>query len=232
MPNIITDILNVIYPPLCHMCGRPLVESEQFICSKCQSELPRCRYVADAHNPMNDALAAVRRASRCGAFLAYTPHSPLGKVIHDFKYRGYSRLARHMGRLAAKEMQQRGFFIGVDMLMPVPLHISKRLRRGYNQSELICKGISDVTGLPVCTLLKAHRPHRTQTHLSHQQRRQNLEGVFTLRHPERLHGLTVLIVDDVFTTGATLLAAAEETERATGGHTDIRAFSLASASTL
>jgi len=91
--------------------------------------------------------------------------------------------------------------------LPVPLSRKRLRHRGYNQSEMLARGISEITHLPIDTR-SVHREHfrKSQTTLSRQERKENVEGLFQLRHPERLEGHHVLLIDDVCTTGATLIA--------------------------
>ena len=109
---------------------------------------------------------------------------------------------------------------------PIPLHFIKHLRRTYNQSEEIARGISDVTGLPIIDNLKAARYHATQTRKSAAERKINASGSFKVTRKEEIEGLHILIVDDVITTGATMLDAMETLKTAVPTVT-LSVFSLA-----
>lgn len=110
----------------------------------------------------------------------------------------------------AAELLPTGFFEDVDVVIPVPLHPRKQRARGYNQSEWIARGVFQVTGIPVDTSSVIREKHtNTQTRKSIYERWENVEGIFKLRHPERLVGKHILIVDDVLTTGATTTACAD-----------------------
>lgn len=114
-----------------------------------------------------------------------------------------------MGRCMASELLPSGFFEGVDVLLPVPLHRKRQRKRGYNQSEWIARGVAAVVGLPVCTAAVERTANTdTQTHKSAFERWQNVEGIFEIRQPEVLEGKHVLIIDDVLTTGATTVGCA------------------------
>ena len=100
-------------------------------------------------------------------------------------------------------------FSGIDVIIPIPLHKKKQQIRGYNQSEWIARGIAAVTGIPIDTeLILRKKNTETQTRKSVFERRDNVEGIFELQHPETLAGKHILIVDDVLTTGSTTLACA------------------------
>ncbi|MBD5269268.1 MAG: ComF family protein [Bacteroides sp.] len=207
----VRSVLDLIFPPVCHICGAALPPGDKFLCSPCIASLPRTLYHRDPSgtNPMEHRFAGIIPFRRGTGVFFYAPGSPLSQTVQDFKYRKFPGLARRLGQIMANELFPTGFFSGVDAIIPVPIHYTKRLRRGYNQSEMLARGISDVTGIPVSILLKAIKPHRTQTSLSHDARRHNTQGIFSLRHPERLRGKHVMVIDDICTTGATLLSAAE-----------------------
>lgn len=206
--NPISWLTGLLFPPQCFVCGSPLPLSREYLCVCCEAGLARSGYAHDA-NPIGDLMLSVAGGRRGTAWLRYEPGNSVASVIHDFKYRGFPRLARHMGRMAAGALRDAGIFAGVDLLLPVPLHRSKERRRGYNQAAMIARGISRATGISVGRQLVALRSHDTQTRLSAAERRANVAGIFGVRHPETLGGRHVLIVDDVFTTGATMLSAAD-----------------------
>lgn len=202
-------LLEYILPRTCHICGRQLGKDERYLCRRCLTKLPRSNFHRVKDNPMEQRFMGIVPYDRCTGLLLYTPNSELASVLHDMKYRKFRDLGRYMGEVMGRELLNTGFFNGVDMLMPVPMHWWKQARRGYNQAEQLCIGISKVTGIPVDTSLRAVRGHRTQTALNHDQRLENLKNIFVVRNTERLSGKHILLVDDVCTTGATLTAAAE-----------------------
>lgn len=207
-------LLEYILPRTCHVCGCQLGKDERYLCLKCLSKLPRSNFHRIQNNPMEQRFMGIVPYERCSGLLLYTPNSELATVLHDMKYRKFPGLGRYMGELMGRELLNTGFFNGVDLLMPIPMHWWKRARRGYNQAEQLCIGISKITGIPIDKSLRAVRSHRTQTALNHDQRMQNLKDIFTVAHPERLTGKHILLIDDVCTTGATLTAAAEPLVRA------------------
>lgn len=216
--DILAAVSEVIWPRTCHVCGAVLPSHTDYICSACMAELPRLGFCAeDAHGaPVSltaERLAACGRDVRAFSWMDYTRHSPYAGLLHDIKYRGCSRLARHLGRTMALDLLPTGFFNGVDVLVPVPLHFMHRIRRGYNQSEMLARGVADILDVPVINPLRA-RKHRSQTRLSDTRRLDNVKGVYRpdKGHPLFAPGLTawnhVLLIDDVCTTGATLCEVA------------------------
>ena len=202
----LTDFL---FPRCCHVCGARLGCDERFVCRPCLMRIPRTLYHSRPDNPMEMRFAGIVRFERATGHFFYSRDSDIARIIQDFKYRHFRGLARYMGEVMAKELFPTGFLSDIDMILPVPMHFMKKARRGYNQTEQIAVGISKITGIPVANNLYASRPHRTQTKLSLEERRQNTSHLFRIRRPEKLEGKTLLLLDDVCTTGSTLTAVAE-----------------------
>lgn len=202
------SLLDFLFPRICHICGGTLSGSERFICNGCTARLPRTLYHRRPDNPMEQRFAGLFTFEKASGVFFYSANSELAGVIHDFKYHRFPDLAVHMGCLMATELLTTSFLSDIDVILPVPMHWWKQARRGYNQSVMLARGISQVSGIPVCNLLKAIHPHRTQTSLTHAQRIDNTSGIFQLTHPDTLKGKHLLILDDVCTTGATLTSAA------------------------
>lgn len=207
--NTIRPVLDYIMPRTCHVCGRQLSRDEKFVCNPCIVSLPRTGYHAQPSNRMGQRFDGIVPYVRATGHFFYSRDSALSSLIHDFKYRRYPGVARLLGEVSARELLTTGFLSDIDYIVPLPIHILKLARRGYNQSDKIAEGISEVSGIPVSTSLRAVRGHSSQTSRTLAQRRRNISGVFMVRHPDDLKNKHILIVDDVCTTGSTLTEAAE-----------------------
>lgn len=147
---------------------------------------------------------------RASAFLLYAKGSPVRSLLFGLKYYGNDRLGHFLGRCMATELLSSGFFQGIDCIVPVPLHPRKQKRRGYNQSEVLAEGISAITGIPVFPhLLYRNQDTHTQTHKGGRERWASVGNVFGCKEPGLLEDKHVLLVDDVLTTGATMVACAD-----------------------
>ncbi len=208
--QLATALLDVIYPPICHGCGAPLVEGEKYLCLQCIAGLPRTFHaLSPADNQMTRRFAGIFPFDYAASWLFYTHDSLVASLIQDFKYRAFPDMASHLGMLMGNELMQSGYFSGIDMIIPMGQHWTRRLKRGYNQTELLAAGLSQATSIPYATPLYASRPHSTQTRVSLERRLTNPRNVYKVTHPQRFAGLHLLLIDDVCTTGATLTSAAE-----------------------
>lgn len=225
------DLRDMFYPRRCPVCGRSLVDGEEVMCMHCDVALPRLHFNSYGSNPVEERLVGRVPIHKAASWFRYKRSSPYVNLIHDAKYRGIRRLALQMGAKAAMELKPDGFFDDIDVLVPVPMHWWKRCKRGYNQAELIARGISQVTGIPIADNLRASHAHATQTRHSAYERYENVRGMYDVRHPEELAGLHLLIVDDVLTTGSTILACAEMLEASVPG-VKVSVMTLAVASLL
>ena len=131
-------------------------------------------------------------------------------LLHDLKYRGNRKAGLYLGRLLGQALKHTRFS-DCDLMVPVPLHRKRLKQRGYNQSEIIARGASEITGIPVASsLIGRKRNMRSQTLMNRQERFENMARAFTLcdYFPD-LHGKKILLVDDIITTGATLEACSQ-----------------------
>lgn len=198
-----------VFPAVCECCGASLVNGEDMLCLQCMYDMPRTGYHGDSFGEIHKRLAAPGLPiERTAAMFHYVKDSSYARLIQRAKYNDRPAIARNLAVMFARELESEHFFDGIDMLLPIPLHRKKRLRRGYNQSEEIATGISEVTSIATGDNLIA-LPHSTQTRKNAAERAANMEGTIRVTHPEELTGRHVLIIDDVITTGATMLAAAK-----------------------
>lgn len=210
--NLVTSVRDVVWPRLCPVCGIALLPGEEILCLECLTNLPRTHLHLAGYNPKNNPVIdrLVNPAipiNRGTAWFYYGAGSPFSRIILEAKFHSQPYILRHAGRLYAKEILPDGFFSDIDVIIPVPVWISRELSRGYNQTEFICRGLSEVTGIPIGLDLIARRPHRSQRKRSATQRHLGLDGVFKMIRPNEYRGKHILIVDDVLTTGSTMRSA-------------------------
>lgn len=206
-----SDVKALLFPPLCPVCGRPMGEGAHTVCTHCRGTIPLTRFWEEFDNPLTQRLWGLIPVVHASAFFYFVDGSGWRTLIHRFKYRGAWRIAREMGVWYGNYLAASGFCDDVDVVIPVPLHWRKRLKRGYNQSEYLAEGIASELGVAMdrhSVVRRRNNPSQAQTQAD--SRWENVRGIFGADHPERLAGRHILLVDDVFTTGATIASCAEE----------------------
>ena len=150
---------------------------------------------------------------------------PLREAVHQFKYRPCRSLGRPLGEWMATNVR---LVSDIDIIMPVPLHTKRLRQRGFNQALLLAHRMSEAHRIPCsCDNLYRSRPTRPQVELTGAERIKNVAGAFALRKPGEIADRSVVLVDDVFTTGATMNECASVLKQA--GAAQVTAFTLARA---
>jgi len=203
--SLITPIKDFFFLTTCFHCGEYLQEDENRMCARCWSSLTPVRRDDFTFT------ANMERFREGGVIDDFFPlyYFEKGKALqslaHSLKYEEITSFGRELGERIGILLQRAG--ITADALVPVPLNKRKQRERGYNQSEYIADGIFRVTGIPV--LLQAVQRVKyttTQTQLNAEQRRENIANAFAVneRMKKSIHNCTLIIVDDVVTTGSTI----------------------------
>ena len=231
---IFDAILSIVLSPSCAACDEPLLHPTRGpvcdacwasilpltppLCDRCGDPLPTWRLVSIPLACCPRCRRSHRLIDRARAIGAYD--GALRAIVHALKYEGRRSLARRLGAL----MRERGAEIlsGAACVVPVPLHPSRRRHRGFNQAADLARRV----GLPVCHALRRLRATPAQTGLPAARRHRNLREAFACtRAAASLIGATVVLIDDVSTTGATLEACARVLKNA--GVLEVRALTAA-----
>ncbi|MCW1925860.1 ComF family protein [Luteolibacter arcticus] len=213
-------MFDLIYPGRCHRCGAGLAEGRS-LCEGCAAELPSlgepfCRQCGEEfEGQIEGAFECSNCRDQTFSFEFARPalplHPDLLEMIHDLKYARRIELGNELGRLAGRAFEEDPRLATALAegwpLVPVPLHRRRLLWRQFNQAEEIARPLSRQTGLPLCRALVRTRRTDSQTSLSRAQRLNNLRGAFDLSRAGKRFAagkpLGAVLVDDVFTTGAT-----------------------------
>ena len=224
--SILAKIIDLLFPRYCPICGNRLMGEEEGLCMACALHLPR---TDTWKNPYENEMAKMFwhqiPIERCCALFYYAGHSPASNILYQLKYDYHPEIGIIMGKMLAEEGLRINFFDGIDAIIPIPLAKSRQRERGYNQSEEIAKGISMLTHIPVITdIVRRTVFKESQTHKARWERTENVEHVFQLskdylsgnKKGTYIQGKHLLIVDDVCTTGATILSCCKTMSGFTG----------------
>jgi ComF family protein len=220
-----SSFLALVFPDDCRVCGEPLTEAgavpvcagclrapkpleAEFFCSVC-----RTPFVHDSPLDEEGVCRLCRSGARAfDAAYAYGGYDGvLRKLIHLFKYAGMRPLARPFGNWLARALpgDER-----LDAIVPMPLHWRRRLKRGFNQSDLLARELARHTGLPVMRALRRHRHTPQLAQMTAGERRREVSGAFQVKEAPAVRDRRLLLLDDVLTTGATVNAAAAALKKA------------------
>ena len=210
--RIIDPLVDFIYPPHCLGCNA-MIHAEDVLCARCMCNMIRLPFNEAASRDHLASLSHHIEARIMYVAYDYERESILETCIHTMKYRGLHRIACWFGRLLGEGCIGTSMLEGDPILAPIPLHRLKKIERGYNQAEYICRGMAQEAGMQfVPDLLVRTRYTRSQamSRLDISGRRDNVLNAFIV-HPRHAAGLAarpVILVDDLITTGATMAECA------------------------
>ncbi|MCQ2115332.1 MAG: ComF family protein [Bacteroidales bacterium] len=239
-------LLDLLFPRTCVVCGRVLDRSEVNICAHCLGDVPHTYYWSREHNPMADRFnECIQRHVEASldaenlpdapemyafamALFFYKSGSDYREITKSLKYRGDFGTGRMFARELAMKIREAAFLADADLIVPVPLHWTRRWKRGYNQAEVIAEVLSRELGIPCETsLLQRTRRTKTQTKLGVEQKGKNVSGAFAVKPGSVCEARHVILVDDVCTTGSTLSECHWALRQALGPQVRISAVTLA-----
>lgn len=210
----------LLLPRSCTVCGRSLGSGEKFVCTYCRSTFPYTRFSERLENPMSlkfniaigEFLPCNEPFEKAAALFFYGLESDFRNITMDLKYNASLSEGRHFARELGRQLRASPLFSRAAVLVPVPLHPLRRFRRGYNQAEVIAREIeAECPWMTTLPLLKRTHYTRSQATLSTERKKSNVSGAFSVDE-DLVRWLTgipeaapqeLIIVDDVFTTGAT-----------------------------
>lgn len=204
----IDHLVNLFYPNICQSCGNSLKQQEEVICISCTLRLPKTGFHMHEENPVSRVFWGRVNIKAATSFLFFSKQGKVQNLIHHLKYRRQREVGIELGRLFGIELQKSPLFTNIDFIIPVPLHPKKLRKRGYNQSLVIAEGLSKSMSIEIFTGLQRKIHSSTQTKKSRYERWENVKDIFEVINPKEIENKSILLIDDVLTTGATLEACA------------------------
>lgn len=205
-----TDFLSLIYPSLCLGCKQPLPKGSKYICPKCHYNLPKTNTYKLKDHIFKEKFEGVVPVEHVLVYTYFIKNGIMQQVLHDLKYNDNQEIGAMIGRWFGHDLLLGGFADSFDLIIPVPLHPDKLKNRGYNQAAAFGSGLSEVLAVPQLEEgLIRNANIESQTRKSKVRRIQNVDGIFEAADASTLKGARILLVDDVLTTGSTLIACVE-----------------------
>ena len=195
--KLLQRALDLLWPRNCEICGRPVDREARYICAECLNRIPFVR-PEDGMYEIDDAASAVR-------FECETR-----EIINGYKFKNSIWLRDDFVDWIEAAVRSRFDVAAIDAVIAIPTTLSHRINRGYNQSALLAESLAKRIDRKFLAGVVARIGHpKRQSSLSEEERAENVKGTFVVREPELVRGRTILLVDDIMTTGSTLSECAK-----------------------
>ena len=206
--KLLNHLINLFYPRVCPACGNLLMKDEETVCLSCRYLLPKTHYENNPENPLAQTFCGQVDFHAVTAEYFFSKTGKVQHLLHQLKYQGNKDAGFFLGQQLGESIRNAEPFQGIDYLVPIPLHPKKEHLRGYNQSFVIAQGVEEKTGIPINKGVLIRKVYTsTQTRKSREERWDNVKEIFDVIDAEVFVSKHVLLIDDVLTTGATLMAA-------------------------
>lgn len=215
--HLLLPLQDFIYPPVCSTCDCLRTNRDSKVCDGCWGVIRRVEASQETWREIEGKFRDEGVVDEMLSYFLFEKDGKLQEIIHLLKYNSITSLGIELGKLIGRCMVMNTKFMSADVLVPVPLHRVKCRERGYNQSEFLCRGISEVTSIPVKTKFLTRKKYTlSQTELHLQERKENVGNAFKF-NPNYVSAMAekkIVLVDDVITTGSTINACAKELRKA------------------
>lgn len=205
----IKSLIHLIYPDLCIACNKRTTDINDSFCLDCYTELPFTNDIDLKENDFKDHFKGKIQICFATSLFYFVKTGVVQDIIKQLKYHGKDNYGIKLGQLFGITFQSSELVKSIDIIVPVPLHKKKEAKRGYNQSRKFGEGISTILNLPLSNgnLIRVKNT-LTQTKMNNDARIRNMQNAFYVMNPGEFVNRHVLLVDDVLTTGSTLLECA------------------------
>ena len=218
LKSLFHSLLNFIFPPFCASCHQKILQPESgLICEACWDSIERWKAqscqrcgmqvpsVSESQVPLLCPRCRIPDWA-CADIRAIGPFkAPLSDAIHLLKYSDRRSVVEKLSFYMEQSLTEAAHYREADLILSVPLHPARKRERGYNQAQLLAQALGQIMNKPCPENIIARARHtQTQTKLNKQQRLENVKDIFTVKKPELVKGKSVILIDDVLTTGATI----------------------------
>lgn len=209
--SIVRPLLDFIYPPTCVSCGNLLTPDVEHICTNCWDSIIRVTRAHELYLETKGKLLSSGHITDLASAFVFEKEGAFQRIAHSMKYEGMPSLGSKLGNRIGEVLQE--WNLSADCIIPIPLHKRKLRERGYNQAEYIARGVSETSGIPYYNdLVKRRKDTQSQTTLNIDERRENVHAAFEIAAGklDYIKDKKLIVVDDVITTGATIVSCAQE----------------------
>lgn len=212
--NLAKDVIALFFPDRCLHCKKIISRNQQYICNTCFLTLENTGFIDYINNPLEQLFIGRVQVEQAASLYFYQKETAIQTLLKALKYQNLEVFGKSTATHVIQELTHTHRFNNIDVIIPVPLHSKKEIKRGYNQVELFGKTIANYLKIPfVKNALIRKKNNDTQTQQTKEERFKNVQDNFVWNNEIDFHYKNILIVDDVLTTGATLMACAKEIKK-------------------
>ena len=227
--SLLQDVIHLVYPHQCNGCGSDLLERKELLCTYCIKSLPHTNFAKLKNNMIEEIFSGRLDIQAAHSEFYFSKGQLIQHLIHQLKYKNNQEIGFYLGALMGKTLMKSERFEKIDILIPLPMHKEKEIKRGYNQATIIANGIASIIQIPVLSqVIIRNRLAETQTQKHRAERWKNVADSFVIANKESIKGKNILLIDDVITTGATLEACGKKILEIEGTRLSIATLALAS----
>jgi ComF family protein len=213
----LNDVVQLFYPTLCLGCGMDLPNRNQHLCTQCRLDLPHTHFARIPYNPIEKLFLGRLPINFAHSEFYFTKDGVVQRLIHQLKYQRQAEIGNYLGNLIGQSLLESERLPPIDVLIPMPISQKRAYKRGYNQAALIGEGIGEVLNVPVWnTAVQRYNQTSSQTKKNRLERWKNVAQQFFIPDPKSFINKTILLVDDVITTGASMEACGQEILKISG----------------
>ena len=207
MKNFFNSFTQLLFPNLCVCCKGYLSNQERFICDMCNYNLPLYEFNNLKDNDLRKKFWGILPIQECLAHLSFKQNNEVQKIMHELKYNGNKEIGFAMGLTLGQLILSFDKLDDIDFIIPIPLHKKREDQRGFNKAEVIANGVSNIIKVPVLNNVVGRViNNKSQTNRNRLDRSINTDNIFKVMNLKPLEGKHVLLLDDVITTGATMIS--------------------------
>lgn len=208
--NPLKDLRDLFVPNRCLHCKSIIPQNTSFLCVDCHQQLEFTDFINYPNNPLKKLFLGKVEIIDAGALYFYQKNSPIQTLLKALKYHGLQDFGQYAAKAIIDELKISTQFKNIDIVIPVPLHHKKEKKRGYNQVDVLAKSIAkNIRAKYVKDGLIKTENNKSQTKQNKEERHKSVQNLFKANPKHSFHQQNILLIDDVLTTGATLISCAK-----------------------